>query len=108
MFVVFNRWAFCTRLGFDQSAFFQMQHPLGVVCTLRIMCDHDERLAKLTVQTRQQSHDRLGRFSIEIACGFVSYDDLRIGDDCASNGKALFLATRELARCMVVSISYAV
>ena len=68
---------------------------------MRIVRDHDDRLAVLAVERLQQIQDLVAGLAIEVAGRLVAEQQRRIGDDGAGDADALFLAAGELARIVV-------
>ena len=67
---------------------------------VRIVRDHDDRLAVLAVERLQQVEDLVARLAVEVARGLVAEQQRRVGDDRARDADPLLLAARELARTM--------
>ena len=79
--------------------FFRGRGGVGVVR------DHDDRLVELFVQAIQQFQNFMGTGGIEIAGGFVSQDQVRVGDQSASQRNALFLTAGKLAGEMMDALA---
>src|SRR3546814_1402696 len=59
---------------------------------LLLMGDHQYRNAIGAIEICEQFHDLYGSFGVEIACGFVRKQHIRIGDNSPRDGDALLLA----------------
>ena len=70
---------------------------------LRVVGDHDDRLAELVVQPAQQRQHLLRALRVELARRLVEKDQRRVGHDRARDGDPLLLAARELARVMLAA-----
>jgi hypothetical protein len=82
-----------------------MQHVLGARGGVRIVRDHDDRLALLLVQRLQQVEDLVARLAVEVAGRLVAQQKRGIGDDRARDADALFLAARQLARLVLGAVT---
>jgi hypothetical protein len=73
-----------------------MAHGSGKLGGMWVVRDHDDGLAELAIETREQGKDILGRSGIQISSGLVGKDEVWIGHDRTGNCNALFMSTREL------------
>ena len=74
---------------------------------LRVVRDHDDRLAELAVQPVEQAQDLLAGRAVEVAGRLVGDDQRRVGDDRARDRDALLLAAGELVRIVVHAVGQA-
>ena len=65
---------------------------------VRVVRDHDDRLAVLAVERLQQVEDLVAGLAIEVAGRLVAEQQRRVGDDRARDADALLLAAGELPR----------
>ena len=72
---------------------------------VRIVGDHDDRLAVLAVERLQQVEDLVARLAIEIAGRLVAEQQRRVGDDRARDADALLLAAGQLPRIVVRAVA---
>ena len=68
---------------------------------VRVVRDHDDRLAVLAVERLQQVEDLVARLAVEVAGRLVAEQQRRVGDDGARDADALLLAAGELARVVL-------
>src|SRR5678816_1116387 len=87
----------CRRLC-GKLAFIEIDGVARVGGSVRIVRDHDNRLAVLAVERLKKTEDFIARFAIEVARRFIAEQQCRIGDDRARDAHALLLAARELPR----------
>ncbi len=84
----------------DDLAIAQLHDAGGVlVCQFRIVGHHDDE--PVLGDLRQQSHDLHAGCGVEGARRLVGQKDLRVVDECAGDGDALHLPTRQLIRPLV-------
>ena len=79
----------------------------GALGRVRIVRDHDDRLAVLAVERLQQVEDLVARLAIEVAGRLVAEQQRRVGDDGAGDADALLLAARELPRVVLRAVGEA-
>ena len=72
-----------------------MKDTSGVLGEGWVVGNHNNSIAGL-VNTMKFLHDGFGTFCIEATGRLIGKNDFRIGDQGASNGDALLLATRKL------------
>ena len=90
-----------------EHALVEVQRALRALGRVRIVRDHDDRLAVLAVERLQQVEDLVAGLAIEIAGRLVAEQQRRVGDDRARDADALLLAARELARVVLGAIGEA-
>src|SRR5262249_3887118 len=64
---------------------------------LSVVCDHDDGLAALPIETLEFSQDLRARFGVKVAGRLIGQDDLRLIDESAGDGHALLLSAGQLA-----------
>ena len=74
---------------------------------VRVVRDHDDRLAVLAVERLQQVEDLVAGLAIEVAGRLVAEQQRRVGDDRAGDADALLLAAGELARVVLRAVGEA-
>ena len=62
----------CDRLLRHEHALFEVEGPLGARRGMRVMRDHDDRLAVLAVERLEQIEDLVARLAIEVAGRLVA------------------------------------
>jgi len=72
---------------------------------LGIMRDHDDGLRAVTAEILQDREDVAGGLGVQIASGFIGYNQTRVGDQGAGDGDALFLAAGKLLRQMMAAFA---
>ncbi len=65
------------------------------------MGDHDDGNSHLSIETLKDTHDLFTCLRIEIAGGFIGQNNSGVVNQGTSNGDALLLASRKLARMMM-------
>ena len=90
-----------------QHALLEVQRPLGALGGVRIVRDHDDRLAVLAVERLQQVEDLVAGLAIEVAGRLVAEQQRRVGDDRARDADALLLAAGELPRVVLGAVGEA-
>ena len=86
----------CRLVG--ELALVQIDGPRGARRGVRVVGDHDDRLAVLAVERLQQVQDLVARLAVEVAGRLVAQQQGRVGDDRAGDADALLLAAGELPR----------
>ena len=81
-----------------QDAFVEVQRAPGALGGVRIVRDHDDRLAVIAVERLQQVEDLVAGLAIEIAGRLVAEQQRRVGHDRARDADALLLAAGQLPR----------
>src|SRR5690606_40346945 len=79
----------------------QVKHAPRALGCVRIVRDHDDRLALLFVQRLQQLEDLIARLAVQVAGRLVAQQDRRVGDDGARDADTLLLAAGQLARLVL-------
>ena len=74
---------------------------------VRVVRDHDDRLAVLAIERLQQLEDLVAGLAIEVAGRLVAEQQRRVGDDRARDADALLLAAGELARVVLRAVGQA-
>ncbi len=92
---------------FHQRALLEVQRPRRPFGRVRIVRDHDDRLAVIAVQRLQQIEDFIAGLAVEVAGWLVAEEQRRVGDDGAGDADALLLAARELPRIVSRAIGQA-
>ena len=91
----------------DQRALLEVQRPLRPRGGVRVVRDHDDRLAVLAVERLQQVEDLVAGLAIEVAGRLVAQQQRRVGDDRAGDADALLLAAGELPRVVLRAVGEA-
>ena len=78
----------------DQDALLEVQHAAGALRGVRIVRDHDHRLALIAIERLEQVEDLVPGLAVEIARRLVAQKQRRVGDDRARDPDALLLAAR--------------
>ena len=66
------------------------------ICTIRdisIVCDHDDRIARLSMERIDEVHDRHSVPFVEIPCRLIGEEIGDIGDECSCDSDSLLLAS---------------
>ena len=71
------------------------------------MCDHDDGLLLFVTSTAQQAQYLQTRFTVQIAGGFVSQHNQRVGDERTGDGDTLLLTAGKLIWLVVLPIAQA-
>ena len=87
-----------------QHALLEVQRPPRAIGGVRIVRDHDDRLAVIAIERLQQIEDLVAGLAIEIAGRLVAEQQRRVGDDGARDADALLLAARQLTRVVLRAI----
>ena len=83
-----------------ELAFFEIDRARGPRRGVRIMRDHNDRLAVFAVQRLEQVQDLVAGLAVEVTGGLVAEQQGRIGDNRARDAYALLLPAGKLAREM--------
>ena len=75
--------------------------PCAALGRVRIVGDHQDRLAELSLSVRSSASISSALFAVEVAGRLVGDDDLRVGDDGARDRDPLLLTAGELPRVVV-------
>ena len=67
--------------------------PIGSLCDITIMGNHDDRITSLAMEYIDEVHDFGGIALIEIACRLISEEIWDIRDKCSCNSYSLLLST---------------
>ena len=98
--------ALCGRLR-GELAFVQIDGAAGSRGGVRVVRDHDDRLAVLAVKRLQEAQDFVAGLAVEIAGRLVAKEQRGIGDDGAGDADALLFAAGELSWEMLRAIGEA-
>ena len=77
--------------GRHDQAVLQQDLALSLISNVLLVSHYDEGVTS-PVDLLDERHDFLGSVTVEGTCWFVGKDHLGLGDQCARNGHALFLA----------------
>src|SRR6185437_4272338 len=80
----------------QQLAFFQVPGFRREASRVWIVSNHHDRLSEFLVQAREHRQYFVSRRRVEVASRLVAENQIRVGDNRASNGHALLLAAGEL------------
>ena len=90
---------FSVRALFRHAPAFEHHHMIGVGCIRHAMCHHDHGFTAISKRTNGLQNQGFA-FHINAAGGFVENVDGRLPQQCACDGDALFLASRQVARAL--------
>ena len=90
--------------GLDQHALVEVQLRARALGGARVVGHHQDRLAAIRDEQRQQVQDLVGALAVEVARRLVAQQEGRVGHDRARDRDALLLPARELAREVVHAI----
>src|SRR4029450_2895415 len=94
----------CGSLLYEQTLL-QMQREFRPRPRARVVRHHDDGLAMIPVERRQQLEDLVAGFAVEVAGRLVAEQQRRVGDDRPGAADALFLAARQLARVVIRAVA---
>ena len=89
----------------DEQALLEVQRAPRALGGVRVVRDHDDRLAVLAVERLQQVEDLVAGLAIEVAGRLVAEQQRRVGDDGARDADALLLAAGELPRIVLRAVA---
>ena len=69
---------------------------MRVLCSERIVGDHQHGLAVFLHEPAQQPEDLIGALAVEVAGWLVAEQESRVGDNGTRNANALLLTSRKL------------
>ena len=80
----------------DDEAVAHVQDAMSVRGRFRIMRDHHDGLAQISIELAKEAENALGTFRVEIARGLVRENDFRLADNGAGKSDALLFAAGKL------------
>src|ERR1700730_15322718 len=91
----------------DDEAVTHVQDAMSVCGRFRIMRDHHDGLAQISIELAQEAENALGTFRVEIASRLVRENDFRLTDNGAGKSDALLFAAGKLRRLVLQASSEA-
>ena len=75
-----------------------------VLCRVRIVGNHHHRLLQFAIERSQDLENLFTRTRVQVPGWLISQNQIRIGDYCARDRNALFLAARQLAWLVIHAV----
>src|SRR5207245_1523173 len=92
-------------LGFvAQLALVEIDRARGSRRGVRVVCDHDDRLAVLAIERLEQIQNLIAGFAVEVARRLIAEQQRRVGDNRSGDASALLLSAGELTRVVAGAV----